>query len=531
MVKRQKKHLVHSIQHQLVLILCLSILGTLLVCWIVNLTLSERVYQKLKRNSILKVYSEITAVYESLEDEEAALALEKLATSEDVSPYIFDVYQNGSTYFLVNLYPTMTRMERQQLFQRVAGYLVEYLGYSQTDLERNAGDKVMPFSDREIILQNESYGIYLVQDKRTESQYLELFGALDEDSMVLIRSNYESVTDTVSVFNKLLAEIGVVAVVVSAILMYFLSKRITKPLVEITQIAEKMSELDFDVKYEGDTGTEVDRLGHSINTLSQTLESTISELKGANNELERDIERRSEVDSMRTEFLSNVSHELKTPIALIQGYAEGLKDNINTDEESREFYCDVIIDEAAKMNSMVKKLITLNQMEFGTDQISFERFDLVSLIRTILSSNQILVRQKDAMVVFTRQEPIMVWADEFMIEEVFTNYLTNALNHVKKNGKIEIVLEEKEETVRVNVFNEGNPIPEEDLGRIWDKFYKVDKARTREYGGSGIGLSIVRATMEALHQEYGVYNTEDGVTFWFEVDAKENICCTEAAEL
>lgn len=255
-----------------------------------------------------------------------------------------------------------------------------------------------------------------------------------------------------------------------------------------------------------------------MNELSCILEKTISELKSANNELQRDIEKKNEIDEMRKEFLSNVSHELKTPIALIQGYAEGLKEGISEDEESRDFYCDVIMDEAAKMNSMVKKLLTLNQLEFGNDTITMERFDIVSLIKNFIQSSEILTRQKEISVRMETYAPIYVWAEEFKIEEVFMNYFTNAINYALYEKIIDIKLHKKENKVRVSVFNTGNPIPEESLAHLWEKFYKVDKARTREYGGSGIGLSIVKAIMESVNQPYGVNNYNNGVEFWFELE-------------
>ena len=241
-------------------------------------------------------------------------------------------------------------------------------------------------------------------------------------------------------------------------------------------------------------------------------------MKSANNELQRDIEKKNKIDEMRKEFLSNVSHELKTPIALIQGYAEGLKEGISDDEESRDFYCEVIMDEASKMNNMVKKLLTLNQLEFGNDNVTMERFDIVSLIKNYLQSAEILCRQKDVKVIMKEYQPIYVWADEFMVEEVFGNYFSNAMNHVADDKVIDVKLLVKEKTVRISVFNTGEPIPEESISHIWEKFYKVDKARTREYGGSGVGLSIVKAIMDALNREYGVENYNNGVEFWFELE-------------
>ena len=227
---------------------------------------------------------------------------------------------------------------------------------------------------------------------------------------------------------------------------------------------------------------------------------------------------------MRREFLSNITHELKTPIALIQGYAEGLKDNIQDDAGSRDFYCEVIIDEAAKMNTMVKRLLSLNELEFGENNPQFDRFDIMSLLNSVVNSMNMVFKQKEVTPIIHGNASCGVWADEYLIEEVVTNYISNALNHVEvdKMGKksIEICVKECDNKVRISVFNTGKPIPEEDVERIWDKFYKVDKARTREYGGNGIGLSIVKAIMNSLNREFGVKNWDNGVEFWFELDTK-----------
>ena len=223
---------------------------------------------------------------------------------------------------------------------------------------------------------------------------------------------------------------------------------------------------------------------------------------------------------MRNDFLGNVSHELKTPLALIQGYAEGLKDGVTSDPESMDFYCDVIIDEASKMNNMVRNLLTLNQLEFGDEDITFERFDLTAVIRGVIQSMDIMAQQVNATVNFRRDEPVYVWADEFKVEQVIRNYMSNAFHHLNGEKIVEVKIYMEESRAKVTVFNTGSPIPEEDLNHIWDKFYKVDKAHTREYGGNGIGLSIVKAIMESFHQEYGVKNYENGVEFWFTLDRK-----------
>ena len=177
--------------------------------------------------------------------------------------------------------------------------------------------------------------------------------------------------------------------------------------------------------------------------------------------------------------------------------------------------------EAGKMNNMVKKLLTLNQLEFGNDKVSMERFDLTEVIRGVVQSAQLLAGQKEAELTFSQETPIYVWGDEFKVEEVVTNYVSNALNHVDYEKKIEVKAQKEGNVVRVSVFNTGDIIPKEDLEKVWIKFYKVDKARTREYGGSGIGLSIVKAIMDSMHQKCGVKNYENGVEFWFELSCAD----------
>ena len=277
---------------------------------------------------------------------------------------------------------------------------------------------------------------------------------------------------------------------------------------ELATLSQKMADLDFDAKYTSGGSNEIGVLGENFNRMSERLEQTISNLKEANYKLQKDIEQKEKRENMRSEFLGNVSHELKTPIALIQGYAEGLKEGVNDDPESREFYCEVIMDEAGKMNRMVKNLLALNQLEFGEDDVQFERFDITSLISGVLQSLDILIEQKEAQVIFRHKNPVYVWADEFKVEQVVRNYVNNALNHV--DG----------EMAKITVFNTGTPIPEEDLPHVWEKFYKVDKARTREYGGNGIGLSIVKAIMDSFGKGYGAINHTNGVEFWFELDMK-----------
>lgn len=371
-----------------------------------------------------------------------------------------------------------------------------------------------------ILEQTDSYVIQQVSDRFAGMDYLESWGSLDNDCFFLIRTPLESIRESVSLSNNFYFVVGIFIIAVSALVLWVVTRRITNPISELTLLSRKMSSLDFEAKYRSHAGNEIDELGENFNRMSEELEKTISELKAANNQLQKDIESKIRIDQQRQEFLNNVSHELKTPIALIQGYAEGLKENISDDPESRDFYCDVIMDESSKMNKLVRNLLTLNHLEEGRDEVAMERFDIVSLIRGVLQSMDIMIQQKEARVSFQAEEPVYVWADEFKIEEVVTNYTSNALNHLDGDKEIEICVIPEGDRVKISVFNTGTPIPEADIPNLWKKFYKVDKARTREYGGSGIGLSIVKAIMESHHQKYGVRNYDNGVEFWFTLDRK-----------
>ena len=372
-----------------------------------------------------------------------------------------------------------------------------------------------------ILKQTEDGTIWQVHDRFAGMEYVECWGQYENGYYYLIRSPLESIKESAAISNNFYLFVGVVIILISGLLILLITNRITRPISELTRLSEKMSNLDFEARYESHAGNEIDVLGDNFNKMSRKLENTISELKSANNKLQKDIEDKIKIDEMRKEFLDNVSHELKTPIALIQGYAEGLNENISDDPESRAFYCEVIMDEASKMNKLVKNLLTLNQLESGKDAPMMERFDIVSLILGVLQSMHILIEQKEATVIFEAQDPVYVWADEFKTEEVVTNYTSNALNHLDGERKVEIKILQEADCVKVTVFNTGTPIPEEDLPNLWNKFYKVDKARTREYGGSGIGLSIVKAIVEGMNQKYGVCNFDNGVEFWFTLDSRQ----------
>ncbi len=377
---------------------------------------------------------------------------------------------------------------------------------------------------REVLREYDNYKIQKTFDPRSKTFYLESWGFFSDNATIFIMTMpMESIHESTAISNRFLMFVGIVVILAGSILIYFITRHITMPIKRLSELSEKMSNLDFDARYETSSRSteEIDTLGNSMNVLSERLKTTIGELKEANAQLKKDIDEKVQIDEMRKEFIANVSHELKTPIALIQGYAEGLVEGMAEDKENRDYYCGVIMDEAGKMNRMVRQLLTLTALEFGGERLSVERFDLTELIASVISSSGVLLKQNELTVEFDEKKPVYVMGDEFKIEEVITNYLTNAIHHVGgEEKKIQIRIDHRRDgkEVCVEVFNTGTPISEEALPNLWTKFYKVDKARTRAYGGSGIGLSIVKAIMEMHHKACGVKNHEDGVEFWFTLD-------------
>ena len=489
-----------SIRRQIATIFIALVGAVLLFSILINTWFLESFYVHNKQSTLIQIYNQMNSAVSqgSLTSENM---IDKLGELVEIGNISFVIITNDNQKLLT---ATPNEMKTQELYTRLMGYL----------LNKNSGRG-------EVLEIGENYQIHSAKNIMGDGEYIEMWGYLNNGNAFILRSPLESIRESVTISNEFLIYITLIIACVGSIFVWFFTKRITNPILELTTLSERMANLDFEAKYRSGGQDEIGVLGENFNAMSEKLEQTVSDLKNANYELQKDIEKKEKLETMRTEFIGNVSHELKTPISLIQGYAEGLKEGISDDPESRAFYCDVIMDEANKMNQLVKNLLTLNQLEAG-EEIVFERFNLVELLQGVIQSNDILIQQKQVEIRFHSEDQLYVWADEWKVEQVFRNYLSNALNHVENEKVIDVRVEKvpERDKAKITVFNTGKQIPTEDMEQIWGKFYKVDKARTREYGGHGIGLSIVKAIMDSFHQDYGVVNYENGVAFWFELDLK-----------
>ncbi len=518
-------HWKNSIHVQLAAIFILLLITVVAASVFINSVFLQGYYISNKQKQIEDAYDTMNRLslnYE-ISSEEYRSRLDRLANDGNLSVVIADPGMN----ILCTTERESDKMITRLLWRIISGDIRNEPG-SIFDMPKReddtgsddagSGENKIPRMKEKLLTATDNYRISTSTDPAMRSDYIELWGYLDNGNLIFIRTPLESIRESVSISNRFMLYITILIAVIGAVVMWFVSRRITEPILELTDISDRMAHMDFDAKYTSGGKNEIGQLGEHMNEMSLRLEESIAELKSANAELQKDIEKKEQIESMRSEFISNVSHELKTPIALISGYAEGLRDGIASGDEDRDEYLGVIIDESEKMGRLVSSLMELNHIEYGNDPVEMKRFDLTGLISGILASSDIMIKQYGAQVAFDDTEPLYVWSDEMKTETVFTNLLTNAVHYCKGEKKVDITLTDSGDDVRVQIFNTGDPIPEESMERIWDKFYKVDKARTREVGGSGVGLSIVKAVMETLNKPYGVINYDNGVGFWFELE-------------
>ena len=498
---KKKQNPFKSVRVKLFLTLSLVILLIILFLILVNNFVFGQFYLYSKKQTLKSVYQTVNNYYNKEESGDIETQLEQIAIQNNFDILIRNNQNNVNVYTSnKDFYSTFGQMnEMTSRFNTGAG---------------------------EIIEQGNKFVIKKIKDSKNGITYVLLASTLDNGYLLYIRIPITAIQESVKISNNFLYLMAGFTILIAAVIVSYVTRRFTDPILELNNIAKKMANLDFSHKYKiSDTDDEINNLGKSINAMSDTLEKTIKQLRSTNIELEKDIEEKSKIDEMRKSFISDVSHELKTPIALIQGYSEGLLENVNSDEESRKFYAEVILDETNKMDRLVKQLLELMKLEYGKREFNDTKFDIVEVEKEVIRKSKVMLEEKQVNVKMDETSEINVLADDFYIEQVITNYITNAIKHVKEIDGNKIIQIENEvnvekNKVRVKVFNTGDNISDENINRIWNRFYKIDEARNRNDGGTGIGLSVVKAIMNNYGNSYGVINKEDGVEFYFDLNLK-----------
>lgn len=423
-----------------------------------------------------------------------------IATSKEIG--------NEYTHNVNNITNFITQIDHLEGISCIITDAYKSVQYNSFPQKLDSDAEVLPGDVKQLVLKNKGRlsktFVYAVSDKQNDqAPKLVFISQLDNGELIILRKPLSGISESVSIANQFYIFAGLISLFIGGIFIFVLSKQVTRPVIEMSNVAEGISNLDFNKRAIYDSQDELGSLGRSINKMSEKLSVSINSLRS-------DVERRKQL-------VRNISHELKTPIGVIKGYAEGLKYGVADDTEKAQKYCTVIADECDRMDNMVRELLNLSMLESGLFQLNILKFDIRELIQKISEKFEPILSEKGITLDVNNQDNLAVSADYELLERVINNYITNAINHIEGLRLIKVDVEKKINGIRVSVFNTGEQIPEDDLINIWDVFYKVDKARSRQYGGHGLGLSIVRLIAELHGGKAGVENVSEGVLFFIDI--------------
>jgi signal transduction histidine kinase len=491
-----------SIRRKLFLQILLVILFIISALWLANTFMLEPYYMKTKKDQLIRARNSINSFGVSDYGEKVDFLVD---LGNELNAMILIFNDSG--------YPVYTT---HNIPQESGGFVPEIdtrrIPPSRNPLETIYSEKIDSGTEIELAI-----------DKMGEQRFLSLKSKLDNGFSIHMSIPVSSIESSVSVVNGFLMVVALISSILALIIAFIISRKFTGSILHMNRITKKMKDLDFSEKCEIDSRDEFGQLAGSIDDLSESLDSTLKELGEKNEALKKEIEHKKVVEEMRKQFITNVSHELKTPLSLIQGYAEGLELNVASGEEKRAFYCSVIREETEKMGRLVKDLLDLSMMETGNFTLYKREFCIDELIRKVTGKFEKVLTENGIDLAYVEGEKTVVYADSFRTEQILTNYLDNAMHHVDERKEIRVRKDVQGNSVIMRVFNSGQNIPGKESEKIWTSFYRADNARTREEERYGIGLSIVKAICDLDGKSHGFVNLPDGVEFFFELERAETL--------
>ena len=482
-----------KIRHKILITICSLVLLSLVGQVVFNLFFSKSFFMGQQKNIITEAYDEIAEDYSS--DLTAVNEIgERLQDTYGIKTMISDdgkiVYSSG--------YSVWTPMPN----------------HTAPNAPNFPNDK--PFQNMDFSTEPE---VTLLEAPmpamQGEGEQLRLGGKFEYEGrevLVLLTLKVESIENSVSVFTEANIYISLTVLIVGILIAALVSKNITEPITEIEAVSQKIATLDFSyVADESSSTVEIASLAASVNQMSRQLDESMTELSLANEALKKDIDYRKQIEMMRREFIAGVSHEMKTPLALLQIYSENLKNNV--DGIDKEYYCDTILEETDKLSTMVSEMLEISSIDSGFIQMNLEPIDLSELCREVARQYKPLLSGFEADI--TIDDSIKVLGDTKYLERAISNLLNNAMQHTAEGGRIRFSLHRAGNMAEVGVYNQGTPIAEEDMEHLWDAFYRADKSRTDTGKGKkniGLGLYIVKTVMEKHGGTYHIQNEADGVS-------------------
>lgn len=358
---------------------------------------------------------------------------------------------------------------------------------------------------------NKSYGLYknhFIENDLAQKTYLLTNTKSNTKTMVkaikraqfyiFINTSLEPIGAASTILISQLRYVTVIVLILSLFVAYFISSKIAKPIVKTSKIVKEMAKGNYKVDFTYNGNIE------EIKELSDVLQNAAGEL--------------DKTESLRREFLANVSHDLKTPLTMIKAYAEMVRDVTYANSRKREENLNVIIEETDRLNVLVNDILELSKLQSNTVKLEYEEFDLDLLIESILKRFDIFVSKEGYSIIYKGIKNTFVTADKKRVEQVLYNLVNNAIQYTGDDKKVFVTLTKKDKKYRISVRDTGSGIKKEELDNIWDKYYKIDKKHKRDMVGSGIGLSIVKNVCINHGFKYGVESKKNnGSTFWFEI--------------
>jgi len=372
-------------------------------------------------------------------------------------------------------------------------------------------------------LQNSSPVQLEWRDNWSGVQYAVLIQSLSEgkntNRYLFVMTSLQPVGEAVEILKKYFVYLAPVILMLIVILSLTYSRIVSRPLVTLSRSAARLAKLDFTVEPEIDSKDEFGELSRNMIALSRNLDTTLKELTYTNVKLQAEMEEKQRSEQLRKELIANISHELKTPLGIVKGFAEGLQDGVASDKRDR--YLALIVNETDRMNALIMDMLELSKFEVKAIQLTLRSVSLTNLIQNVVNSFSQQLESKHLQCRLNKGEveELFVKADPRRIEQVVLNLLSNAIRHAVENSVISVRIERSSAGKVVTVIeNTGSPIAEEDLSRIWHQFYRVERSRDRKSGGTGLGLAIVKHILELHDSKFGVVNTNQGVAFYFDLN-------------
>lgn len=374
---------------------------------------------------------------------------------------------------------------------------------SNADLYLNTGEKINIINNKSYTEKVESNNI--VDDILFSSYHF-------ENGVIMAVTTLSEVNEVIGNMNSYYIMIFFIALILVVVISFVYSRFMTKPLVEMSRVAKSISECDFNHKYNVSSEDEIGVLGSSLNLISENLEKSLNEVRDTNLKLKEEMKSQKVQEEKRKELIANISHELKTPITIIQGSINGIKSGMYT----ADMYED-ILEETSKMNDLVKEMLEISKLESANFKLNEGLFDLCSIFLKEQDKLKSMIMDKNLNIKFEIDDEAIVFGDEKRINQVILNLLTNAIKYTPEGEDIYVVISsiQNGEQYKFSIKNYGISLSVDEQDKIWESFYRTEKSRNKRFGGTGLGLSIVKRILELHHSDYGVKSEENNVEFYF----------------